>query len=109
MSTKSEEKTTTAKNSKLVKETTNENAIETTKNSQVVYIGPTLKGIVTKNTIFASGIPSEVKEQLNKYPILNKLVIPIKNLPKVNMEMQTGGAHSVLYARAVEQITKGGR
>ena len=37
---------------------------------QVVYIGPELKNIISRNTIFKNGIPAEIEEKLSEMPLL---------------------------------------
>lgn len=82
----------------------NENAVP--KISQCVYIGPTIKGTITKNTIFASGIPLSAQEKIKEHPILMHLFVPIKDLQEVNRQMKANGRYKVLYDNALKELNK---
>ncbi len=56
------------KGSKLVKE-------------KVMYVGPTITGVVIQNTIFSNGIPDTLQAVINDMPSIGNLLVPISKLP----------------------------
>lgn len=66
----------------------------------VVYVGPELPG-VKRYTVYNNGLPKELKEQMEKQPVLKSLIVPIERLAKVNAELEReGSALHILYRRA---------
>lgn len=47
------------------------------KNETLVYIGPTIVGVVTQNTFFNNGLSNELQSLIEKNPAINNLVVPI--------------------------------
>lgn len=60
--------------------------VETTKS--VMYIGPTIKGVVSQNTIFNNGLPSSLEEKKKEIPALYSLVVPIEQLAQARKELK---------------------
>lgn len=85
----------------VVKETTaeKEKAVETANTAsevqKVIYIGPTLpKAQLMTNRIF-EGTPKEIKEHLKdvleKYPLVEKMLVPTRNLAEKKDKVKTAG------------------
>lgn len=53
----------------------------------VMYIGPTIKKVVVKNTIFNNGLPAALEEQKKKMPILGSLIVPVEQLVEARKNM----------------------
>lgn len=73
---------------------------------QCAYIGPEIRGVISRNTIFRNGIPEEVKAQAGQIPVVKKLFVPLRELPKANRSLSAGEAYKALYDRAAVEISK---
>lgn len=72
----------------------------------VVYIGPDLKNIVSRNTIFKNGIPEEITKEAGSLPVIMKLFVPLKKLPEALKTFTQGGFYKTLYDNAVKETAK---
>ena len=73
------------------------------KTNIVIYVGPTIAGLASNNTVFNNGIPSILKEAMEKEPAFKGLVVPLKNLATSIKELQEGaGATHVLYNKVID-------
>ncbi len=72
----------------------------------VVYIGPDLKNIVSRNTIFKNGIPEEITREAGSLPVIMKLFVPLKKLPEALKTFTQGGFYKTLYDNALKQIAE---
>lgn len=59
----------------------------TKKSGTVMYIGPSIKGVATRNTIFNNGLPKALEKAAEKMPILHSLLIPVEKLPEARRKM----------------------
>ncbi len=51
-----------------------------TEKEQVMYIGPTLRGIVKSGAVFSGGIPKDLEKLAAKKPIINHLIVPLSGI-----------------------------
>lgn len=51
-----------------------------TKNEQVMYIGPTLRGVAKSGAVFSGGIPKKLEKLAAKKPIIKSLIVPISGI-----------------------------
>ncbi len=72
----------------------------------VIYIGPDLKNIVSRNTIFKNGIPEEITREAGSLPVIMKLFVPLKKLPEALKTFTQGGFYKTLYDNALKQIAE---
>lgn len=90
-----------AKTSKVENTTTEtEKAVETANTApeevvKLVYVGPTLpKGQLKQNSIF-EGTEKEIKKELEKvlekYPLAEKMLVPVRNLAEAKRKAGTAG------------------
>lgn len=90
-----------AKTSKVENTTTEtEKAVETANTApeevvKLVYIGPTLpKGQLKQNSIFEGTekeIKKELKKVLEKYPLAEKMLVPVRNLAEAKRKAGSAG------------------
>lgn len=73
---------------------------------QCVYIGPELRGVVSRNTIFRQGVPEEVKKGIAGMLSLSRLFIPVEKLPQVNCSMLSVGAYREIFKMAEKEAEK---
>lgn len=69
----------------------------------VVYIGPTIQGVVRKNTIYTNGLPKALVEIQKTMPIVNNLVIDINELNEARKKLNNpSSALSAIYNKVLE-------
>ena len=56
----------------------------------VIYIGPDLKNIVSRNTIFKNGIPEEITREAGSLPVIMKLFVPHEKTARSIKNIYTG-------------------
>lgn len=66
----------------------------------LAYVGPTIVGVASHNTIFNNGLPNALKLAMEKEPAFRGLVIPINKLASALKEIDTKlGATFSLYEK----------
>lgn len=66
----------------------------------VVYIGPTISGIVKQNTVFNNGLTDELKKRVQEVPSVSALIVPIERLAATSAELvREGSTLNILYKR----------
>lgn len=74
---------------------------ETTAKEAVVYVGPSLAGIATRNTTYNNGLPEGLEKYIEKKPIMAKLLVPVSKLATALKEINSGtGAYAAYYKDA---------
>ena len=60
-----------------------------TKTQNVMYLGPTIVGVVRHSTVFKGGVlPRKVEECVKELPIMNKLFVALEDIPKAVIELK---------------------
>lgn len=73
----------------------------------VIYIGPTIKNVVTANTLYSNGLPKALKEEMTRQKVLKKLVIPVEELADAQRQLATlGSALKTIYDKVITQEGK---
>lgn len=63
--------------------------IEKKKQENLMYLGPTITGVVRHSTIFKEGIlPKKVTECVEQFPMMKKLFVPLSEMPKAVKELK---------------------
>lgn len=71
----------------------------------LVYVGPTVPGIVQENTVLNNGIPNRVMEKMAEIPAMKTLLIPVHKLAEAKKALrQQDSAESVCYVKVSEGI-----
>lgn len=70
----------------------------------VVYIGPTIKHKLKKNTVFANGIPEIGKEIEKDIPAIKSLFVPLKDIADAKKEVDTKDSALNLIYKKVEGV-----
>lgn len=79
-------------------------ALEGTKPQSLIYCGPNLKGgVLAQYATFKNGLPSHVKELVEKCPAIGKAIIPVQNLS--NFAKRAGDQTSYEFAILKEIAT----
>ena len=73
-----------------------------------VYLGPTIRGVITKGSIFSgtrSDILNRFEKAVGEYPEIKRLIIPDSGVAKARELLSKGeGAISVTYKKLSENI-----
>ena len=69
-----------------------------------IYVGPSIpKGYFKANMVFADGLGTVAQELVEKYPILNTLIVPTKDYVKALSEVNKVGSRLYgAYKKALE-------
>ena len=69
-------------------------------NEQVMYIGPTLRGVAKSGAVFSGGIPKKLEKLAAKKPIIKNLIVPISGIVQAKKDVVTEGTvAAVAYDR----------
>ena len=72
-------------------------------NEQVMYIGPTLRGVAKSGAVFSGGIPKKLEKLAAKKPIIKNLIVPISGIVQAKKDADTEGTvAAVAYDRISE-------
>lgn len=83
------------------KSKTNEN--KQVRNETLVYIGPTIVGVVTQNTFFNNGLSSELENVIKEMPAISNLIVPLSKYTKASSEInKKEGAMYEFYKKALQ-------
>ena len=61
----------------------------TEENKQVMYMGPTIRGVVRNGAVFSGGIPKSLEKMAEKKPIIKNLIVPLSEIVQVKKEVDT--------------------
>lgn len=75
----------------------------------VIWLGPAIKGIVSKNKIFNNGLNTELEEFCKKYPAAECLIVNIKDTADARRELKDGDSvRSVCYGNVLKTARQEG-
>lgn len=68
------------------------------KQETVIYIGPTIHGVVVESTIFKNGLPNALNEKIKEQPFITKFIVPLDEMMKKKAEIHKNGtALNIFY------------
>ena len=74
----------------------------TTQKETVMYIGPSIKNVVTTGTLYNNGLPEILKKEAEKQPAIKSLIIPMSELTAAQKELATpGSALKIIYDKVI--------
>lgn len=108
--TKADENQTAAAETNEDKKESGRNAADVgTASGPIVYIGPSIRGVVQTSAIFKNGLSSAMKQKVKEIPLLREMLIPAADLGKKRREMRVkGSATRSCYDRVVELLKNEG-
>lgn len=81
---------------------TEQNKPAVAEKKMVVYIGPSIKNVVSTGTVYNNGLPAKLTQETEKQPVIKSLLIPVDELAAAQKELATpGSALAVIYNRVV--------
>lgn len=73
-----------------------------TKQETVVYVGPTISGVASHNTVFNNGLPQGMQDAIAKEPAFKNLLVPVSALAAATSDIANKrGATYVFYEKAL--------
>lgn len=74
------------------------------KPGQVVYCGPTVRGVAKQFTVYAGRIPEALEQYAQEHPAARGLIVPVERFPTVREALRKKGtAEAILF----EKLMKG--
>lgn len=71
----------------------------------LMYLGPSIVGVIRHSTVFKNGmLPEKAKECINELPMMEKLFVPIGDMPKAVKEIKKD--QSVLHTIYIQVAKK---
>ncbi len=70
--------------------------------SKIVYVGPTIPGVASRNTVYDDTPPEALRTAIQNTPFLGNLVVPISGLADAMNQIRTrSGAVYTIYKKAL--------
>lgn len=82
---------------------------------KVMYLGPTISGVVKHGDVFEDGLPKKLEKVAEKKPIVKNLIVPLSEILEVKRAIdQEGTAEAVAFDKIeaipgneIKEITEG--
>lgn len=87
---------------------TNKKASAAKKQGNLMYLGPTITGVVRHSTIFKNGIlPQKLDKCVEEFPAMKKLLVSMDEISRVTKElMKEQSALATIYAQTDKKFNK---
>lgn len=73
----------------------------------VMYVGPSIRGVIATATVFNNGFPEIVNRKIEECPSLTELFVPVSEVGAALKDIQNKeGAISVFYGKVVAHFNK---
>lgn len=73
------------------------------KQETVVYVGPTIPGVASHNTVFNNGLPQSVQDAVANEPAFNNLLVSVSALAAATSDIANKrGAIYVFYQKVLK-------
>ena len=84
-----------------------EEAIKTPEAGNLMYVGPSIIGVIRHSSVFKDGIlPKAVEECIEEYPPMKKLFIPLDGLAEATLMLRKKSALSAVFAKTAQKFTR---
>lgn len=81
-----------------------ESKVTAPQSGTVVYIGPNLK-YISSGTALNNGLTEELKQAIEKTPMIEKLVVPVTELARSKAELKERGSQlNVIYNMVLKEV-----
>lgn len=72
---------------------------------QLMYMGPSIPGIVKSKTVFIGGLPKDLTAVAEKVPAVNKLLVPVDRITETTKSLsEQGSVESVSYNKILKYL-----
>ncbi|MCM1307578.1 MAG: hypothetical protein NC223_03165 [Butyrivibrio sp.] len=73
--------------------------------TQCMYMGPSIPGVVKRNTVFIGRLPKELTAAAEKLSDINNLVIPVEKITEATKSLsEQGSVESVSYNNILKHL-----
>lgn len=81
-------------------------AAKKAKQGNLMYLGPTITGVIRHSTIFKNGVlPEKVSECVKQFPIMKKLFVSMEELPEAVKELKKEqSALGTIYSQTAKKF-----
>lgn len=59
--------------------------------SVLIYLGPTIRGVVKHGASFCSGFPPQLEEYCEKNPVIRNLIVPVSKITETTKAVSVEG------------------
>ena len=75
------------------------------KAAPMVYVGPSIRGVVRQYTTFTNGLPKDLDKKAEEIPAIRGLIVPVNQLPKAMADIRNReGLCYALYKKVQSKI-----
>ena len=74
--------------------------------SPVMYLGPTIRGVVKHGAVFSGGIPGRLEKLTAKKPIMNHLIVPRSDIVRAKTAIDTEGTVEAVSYDKIEALSE---
>lgn len=75
-------------------------------NKKVMYLGPTIRGVVKNGAVFEGGIPKNLEKIAGKKPIIQNLIVPLENIVDVSKNIRVEGTTEAIAFDKIAEISE---
>lgn len=75
-------------------------------NKKVMYLGPTIRGVVKNGAVFEGGIPKNLEKIAGKKPIIQNLIVPLENIVDVSKNIRVEGTAEAIACDKIAEISE---
>lgn len=75
-------------------------------NKKVMYLGPTIRGVVKNGAVFEGGIPKNLEKIAGKKPIIQNLIVPLENIVDVSKNIRVEGTAEAIGFDKIAEISE---
>lgn len=75
-------------------------------NKKVMYLGPTIRGVVKNGAVFEGGIPKNLEKIAGKKPIIQNLIVPLENIVDVSKNIRVEGTAEAIAFDNIAEISE---
>lgn len=75
-------------------------------NKKVMYLGPTIRGVVKNGAVFEGGIPKNLEKIAGKKPIIQNLIVPLENIVDVSKNIRVEGTAEAISFDKIAEISE---
>ena len=71
----------------------------------VAYIGPSIQGVVSKNTVLNNGLTKVLEEKCKEIPAIRSMIVPVEKLAYARMDADIKGSNiNICYEEVLKKI-----
>ncbi len=68
----------------------------------VVYVGPSIKNVISAGTVYNNGIPETFIQEMDRQPVIKSLLMPVEQLAEARKELaRAGSALKTIYDKVI--------